>query len=114
VMAPIGVRTLLRHRAIATVAMVLVLLTNIFVVGQIAPSQDFDGGLPSAAHCQGGGPGCAEQPLIPPPVGGLPHFEMPAPAAFGALVAIEPAAPDALPDAPPSFIEHPPSLTTDA
>lgn len=110
VMAPIGVRTLLRHRAIATVTMVLVLLTNIFFVGQIAPPGELDGGLPSAAHC----PGCAEQPLIPPPAGGLPHFEMPAPAVFGALVAIEPAAPDAVPDAPPSSIEHPPALTPDA
>lgn len=111
VMTPIGLRSLLRHRAVVTVALVFVLLTNIFFVGQISPADDFDGGLPSAAHCQGGGPGCAEQPLIPPPVGGLPHFEMPAAPVFGALVAVEPAAPDAVIEAPRASIEHPPALT---
>lgn len=105
---------MLRHRTVVTLAMVLVLLTNIFFVGQMSPPDDLDGGLPTAAHCQGGGPGCAEQPLIPPPVGGLPHFEMPAVPVFGALVVIEAAPPAAVPDSPRAPIEHPPALTLDA
>ena len=101
---------LLRHRTVVTVAAVLVLLTNIFFVGQMSPPDKLQGDLPLAAHCQGGGPGCAEQPLIPPPVGGLPHMDLPPAPAFGALVAVEAAPLAAVLTSIPDPLEHPPAL----
>ena len=101
-------RFALRHRGIVTGTLVAVLLVNLLVIGRLQPAQAGKSDLPIAARCQGGGPGCAEQPLIPPPVGGLPHFETPAAPVFGRLVAVEPAAPIATTDPPPIVIERPP------
>jgi hypothetical protein len=68
--------------------LVAALLINLLVVVRVAPpdgpSPDH---LPIAARCQGGS-GCAEQPLIPPPVGGMPHFDPPPAPAFGALILV--------------------------
>ncbi|HZP58550.1 MAG TPA: stress protein, partial [Dehalococcoidia bacterium] len=74
------------------------------------PPDPAKGSLPLAARCAGGGPGCAEQPLIPPPAGGLPHFDPPPPPVFGALVAVAPAAAPSLNPSPPPALEHPPQL----
>jgi hypothetical protein len=101
---------LLRHRAIVTLTLVAVLLLNLSVVGMVAPPDSLDGDLPNAARCQGGGPGCAEQPLIPPPVGGLPHFEPPAPAVFNEPAPVFGAPLAAVIESPPPPIEQPPSL----
>lgn len=102
-------RAALRHRGIVTVALVLGLVVNLFVVGWTDPPDPTQhGDLPLASHCQGGGPGCASQPMIPPPVGGLPHFEMPAPPVFGQLVLIEPAEPPAMHAIAPSSLDPPP------
>ena len=101
---------LLRHRAIVTVTLIAVLLLNLSVVGMVTPPDSFDGDLPNAARCQGGGPGCAEQPLIPPPVGGLPHFDPPAPATFNQPAPIFAAPLAAVIESTPTSIEHPPSL----
>ena len=102
-------RWMLRHRGVVTVAVLAVMVLNVTVVGRLDPPQA-ESALPIAARCQGGGPGCAEQPLIPPPVGGMPHFDAPPPAAFGALVAIEPSASPAILEAPPRAAERPPTL----
>jgi hypothetical protein len=105
-------RFALRHRGIVTVILLAGLLTNLLVVGRLdPPSLRQHGDLPLAASCQGGGPGCAEQPLIPPPAVGMPHFDAPPPAAFGALVLVEPAAPVVLHESPPPRLERPPIST---
>src|SRR3974377_1686104 len=84
VMITRGFRLMLRHRSVAAAALLGALLVTLPVVARLQPSAAFDGGaLPIAARCQGGGPGCAEQPLIPPPVGGLPAFDAPAAPVFG-------------------------------
>jgi hypothetical protein len=102
-------RATLRHRGIVTVALVLGLLVNLFVIGWTdPPDPTHHGDLPLAARCQGGGPGCASQPMIPPPVGGLPHFDMPPPPVFGALVLVEPAVPPAMHGVPPATLDPPP------
>jgi len=101
---------MLRHRGLVTVVVLAALVLNVTVVGRLDPPEA-ESSLPFAARCQGGGPGCAEQPLIPPPVGGLPRFDSPPPAAFGALVAVEPAALPAVLEAPPRAAERPPTLT---
>ncbi|HYM15040.1 MAG TPA: hypothetical protein VEZ14_05735 [Dehalococcoidia bacterium] len=98
----------LRHRGAVTGALVAVLLVNVLVVARLQPDNAFGGSLPLAAHCQGGGPGCAEQPLIPPPVGGLPHFDVPPPPAFGHMVLVAPPLPAAALEAPPLILEPPP------
>jgi hypothetical protein len=100
----------MRHRGIVTGTLVAVLLVNLLVVVRLSPPDVSRGGdLPIAARCQGGGPGCAEQPLIPPPVGGLPHFDAPPPPVMGQLVAVAAIAPTAVHEAPPDAIEHPPA-----
>ncbi len=102
-------RAVMRHRGIVTVALVAGLLVNLLVVGWTDPPDPTQhGDLPLAARCQGGGPGCATQPMIPPPVGGLPHFEMPAAPVFGALVVIEPPAAIAVHESPPASLDPPP------
>ena len=73
-----------------------------------AGSGDANGDLPIAARCQGGGPGCAEQPLIPPPVGGLPSFQTPPAPVFGRLVAVEPRRAVAARGSAPIVLERPP------
>jgi hypothetical protein len=105
-------RSALRHRGIVTVVLLTGLIANLFVVGRLdPPALGRHGDLPLAASCQGGGPGCAEQPLIPPPAVGLPHFDAPPPAVFGALVLVEPTTPAALQASPPPRLERPPIAT---
>jgi hypothetical protein len=102
----------MRHRGIVTLVLLTGLLANLFVVGRMdPPSLQQHGDLPLAASCQGGGPGCAEQPLIPPPAVGMPHFDAPPPAVFGALVLVQPATPVAVDESPPPRLERPPIAT---
>jgi hypothetical protein len=109
-MAPRFMRRALRHRRAVTVVLVAILLLNVTVVGQVDPPPLDAGTLPLAARCQGGGADCAEQPLIPPPAIGLPHMDaLPLPA-FGTPAAVAAAPLDAIHEAPPQAIEHPPSL----
>ena len=104
-------RIALRHEAVVTLILLAALLVNLLAVGYVTPPADaLDRDLPMAAQCQGGGPGCVEQPMIPPPVIGLPRFQPSAPVVFGSLVAVEPA-PFASPhESPPDDIVHPPVL----
>jgi hypothetical protein len=104
-------RASLQHRAAVTGVLLGALLINLLVVVRLSPPDaEATASLPVAARCQGGGPGCAEQPLIPPPVGGLPHFELPPPPVFGALTPVRPSALAAAADPPSSRFEHPPQL----
>ena len=103
------VRLCLRHRGVVTATLLAALLLNLLVVGRMQPADPTKGDLPLAARCQGGGPGCVEQPLIPPPVGGLPHFDAPPAPVFGQLVLVEPFAPAALHESPPHTLERPPA-----
>jgi hypothetical protein len=100
---------MLRHRALVTVTLVAALLANLLFVAQVEPP-DLGDNLPMTARCQGGGPGCAVQPLIPPPSAGLPRFDPPAPAVFGQLVVVEGAPAAAVHEAPPRSRERPPAL----
>src|SRR5512141_2619800 len=110
VMLSRGIRLMLRHRRLVTGVLLGALLVNLLVVARLQPSDAFGrSDLPVAARCQGGGPGCAEQPLIPPPVGGLPHFDAPPAPVFGRLVAVEPARPAAIHEAIATPLDHPPS-----
>ena len=110
VMLSRGFHLMLRHRSLVTGVLLGALLVNLLVVARLQPSAAFErSDLPIAARCQGGGPGCAEQPLIPPPVGGLPHFDAPPAPVFGRLVAVEPARPDAIHEAIPTPLDRPPS-----
>jgi len=115
VMLSRGFVLMLRHRGFVTGALVAVLLVNLLVVGRLQPADPSQGGdLPLAARCQGGGPGCAEQPLIPPPVGGLPHFSAPPAPIFGRMVVVEPQALRAAHESPPATLERPPATTAAA
>ncbi len=110
VMLSCGFQLMLRHRSLVTGVLLGALLVNLLVVARLQPSAAFErSDLPIAARCQGGGPGCAEQPLIPPPVGGLPHFDAPPAPVFGPLVAVEPVRPDAIHEAIPTPLDRPPS-----
>lgn len=110
VMLTSGFRLLLRHRSVVTALLLGALLVNLLVVARLQPSGSFErGDLPIAARCQGGGPGCAEQPLIPPPVGGLPHFDAPPAPVFGRMVVVEPTRLDAVHEAIPTPLDRPPS-----
>jgi hypothetical protein len=104
-------RNAARHRGVVTVSLVAALLVNLLVIGSLGEPPDIGDELPMAAHCQGGGPGCAEQPLIPPPAGGLPQIDGPVAPAFGALVLVFSRALPAPDEAPPLVIERPPALT---
>jgi len=110
VMAQRLIRLSMRHRGIVTGTLVAVLLVNLLVVVRLSPPDVSRGDLPIAARCQGGGPGCAEQPLIPPPIGGLPHFDAPPPPVLGRLVAVAAIAPTAVHESPPHVLERPPAL----
>jgi hypothetical protein len=101
-------RLALRHRAVVSGSLVAVLLLNLLVVAQVSHADPLKSDLPVAGRCQGGGPGCDSQPLIPPPVGGLPHFELPPAPAFGALVAVQPQEPPAVREAPAPDLYRPP------
>lgn len=94
-----------------TTVAVLVLLVNLLFAGYVQPPDVLGDHLPMAASCQGGGPGCAEQPLLPPASIGLPHFESPPAPVFGALVRIDAVEPEAPVEAPPLRIDHPPALS---
>jgi len=100
----------IRHQALLTGALLFGLLVNLMVIGTVdPPSEGLDGDLPAVAQCQGGsGPGCVEQPLIPPPAIGLPRFEQPVPIVFGMQAEIHEVEPDVLREAPPARIDHPP------
>jgi len=102
------VRSALRHRGIVTATLLAALLVNLLIIGRLQPPDATRGDLPLAARCQGGGPGCAEQPLIPPPVGGLPSFDVPPAPIFGRMVAVAPTVPAALRERPPLTPERPP------
>ncbi len=107
-MIPRVFRLALRHRALVTCAMIGVLLINLLVVARVAPADPTKSDIPVAGRCQGGGPGCDEQPLIPPPAAGLPRFDGPTTPVFGALVAIQVLPVPAIHEAPPSRIDPPP------
>lgn len=110
VMLSRGFRLMLQHRRLVTSVLLAALLVNLLVVAPLQPAGAMKGGdLPIASRCQGGGPGCAEQPMIPPPVGGLPHFDAPPTPAFGRLVAVEPLPPAAVHEAIPALLDRPPS-----
>ncbi len=104
---------MLRHRSLVTGTLVAVLLVNLLVIARLQPADPSKGGdLPLAARCQGGGPGCTEQPLIPPPIGGLPHFDAPPAPVFGRLVVVEPARLIAPHESSPPTLERPPAATS--
>jgi len=102
---------MLRHRSLVTGVLLAALLVNLLVVARLEPAAAATNGsdLPIAARCQGGGPGCTAQPLIPPPVGGLPHFDAPPAPVFGQMVAVEPASAGAIHEAIPTPLDRPPS-----
>jgi hypothetical protein len=102
-------RISLRHKGLVTAVAIAGLLLNLLVIGSADPPSDLvEQDLPMAAQCQGGGAGCAEQPLIPPPALGLPRFDPPPPPVYGALVRVEPDAPSELIAAPPRAAVPPP------
>jgi hypothetical protein len=107
-------RWALRHRTIVTVSLVAVLLLNLLVVTRVARADPLKSDLPVAGRCQGGGPGCDSQPLIPPPVGGLPHFDAPPAPAFGVLVLVRPQDPAPVREAPPPRLDRPPITSSHA
>jgi hypothetical protein len=100
-----------RHRAGITLALVSVLLVNLLVVARVQPaSASVERGLPVGAQCQGGGPGCLVQPMIPPPAGALPHIDAPPTPSFGMAVLVAPKLSASIHEAPPGSFEHPPQL----
>ena len=100
-----------RHRAGITVALVSVLLINLLVVARVEPaSASVERGLPIGAQCQGGGPGCVVQPMIPPPSGALPQFDPPPAPSFGMAVVVAPQLSSSIHEAPPGHFDHPPQL----
>ena len=102
----------LRHRGAVTVLLLMGLVVNLMVIGSTeGPRDQSNADLPMAAQCHGGGPGCAEQPLIPPPAVGLPHLDAPPPPVFGTLMAVESAPPPDLREAPSRVLERPPLST---
>jgi hypothetical protein len=103
-------RFALRHRGAITFVLLAAFVLNMLVVGRLDPPDPSQDTMPMVSRCQGGGPTCAEQPMIPPPVGGLPSFDAPADPVFGALVVVEPNALPAIHESPPRAIEHPPAL----
>jgi hypothetical protein len=102
-------RFALRHDRAITLALVLVLVTNVTVLARFAPAEP-QGDLPLVSSCQGG-PTCADQPLIPPPAGGLPRFDAPADPVYGLLLLVEPAPLPAMHAASIPLLEPPPELT---
>jgi hypothetical protein len=100
-----------RRQAAVSLVVVAALLANVLFAGYVEPP-DLIGGaeLSIASRCQGGGPGCAEQPMIPPPLVGLPRVASPEAPAFGAPVLVVPAVPSPAENPPPLAIEHPPEL----
>jgi hypothetical protein len=106
------IRLSLQHKGIVTVVALAGLVLNLVVIGTADPPRDLvDRDLPMAAQCQGGGAGCAEQPLIPPPAVGMPRFDAPPPAVFGALVLVNHAPASELIATPPRTLVPPPLVT---
>ena len=104
----------LRHRGIVTAMVLAGLLVNLVVIGtaESTRGESLDS-LPAAAQCHGGGAGCSEQPLIPPPAVGMPHVSDVAPITFGVPALIQERIPTTLVAIPLPAIERPP-LTTAA
>ena len=103
------IRLALKHKRTVTLIAVAGLLVNLVIVGSADPPSDLvDRDLPLAASCQGGGAGCAEQPLIPPPALGLPHFDPPPPVVYGGLVLVEATPSPDLTSLPPRTLLPPP------
>lgn len=98
------------RRSAVTTAAVLILLVNLLFAGYVRPPDVLGDDLPMAASCQGGGPGCAEQPMLPPASIGLPHFEQPPAPVLGVLTRIQQAAPSLVREGPPLRIDHPPAV----
>lgn len=107
-------RLALRHRAIVTVALLSALVLNLTLVGQLSPPDPGERSVPLAGQCQGGGEGCAEHPLIPPPANGLPRIDAPPAPIFGALMAVAQPAPAAVHTAILDPPLQPPALTNTA
>lgn len=108
-------RASLQHKGLVTVVALGGLLLNLMVIGSSDAPEDLGGrDLPMAAQCHGGGAGCAEQPLIPPPAVGLPRFDAPAPATYGVLVLVEPSVLPDLTASPPRTLVPPPLWTSAA
>lgn len=68
-------RYALRHRTVITTVVLLALFFNLSFLPQVERGDPAAGDLPIAARCHGGGPGCVEQPLVPPPAVGLPKID---------------------------------------
>lgn len=100
-------RFALGHRAVVTLTLLAALLFNLSVVAQMEPGDPGRADLPLAATCHGGGPGCAAQPLIPPPAVGLPRFDPVAPA-HSVLVRIAPPPSTAVREPLPFTLDPPP------
>ena len=102
-------RLALRHRSLITAAVLLALFFNLSFLPQVERGDPAAGDLPLAARCHGGGPGCVEQPLVPPPAVGLPRFEGIPPANLVLAVMIPPVslAPG---DVAPVTLDPPPEL----
>jgi hypothetical protein len=110
------VRSLVRasnHRTAITLVLIGALLLNLLVAGYVQPPDLLEGDdLPMASRCQGGGPGCAETPMIPPPAVGMPQGAAPVAPAFGEPAILVAGVPVPSDDPPPMAIEHPPELTS--
>jgi hypothetical protein len=99
----------LRHRAVVAAMVLTGLLVNLVVIGTAeSRSGDSLDNLPAAAQCHGGGAGCAEQPLIPPPAIGMPRVSDVAPISFGVPALVQERVPPTLVATPPHAIERPP------
>jgi len=98
-----------RHRILVTVAVLGALAFNLSFVPQVERGDPGRGDLPVAARCHGGGEGCIEQPLVPPPAVGLPRIDAIPPAN---LVTVEMTAPPAPHphEAASVILEPPPEL----
>ena len=99
----------LRHRILVTVAVLGALVFNLSFVPQVERGGSDRGDLPVAARCHGGGEGCVEQPLVPPPALGLPRLGAIPPAHVVTVEMMPPPAPQPQ-NAPSAILEPPPEL----
>lgn len=100
-------RFALRHRAAITVVVLLALFFNLSLMPHVERGDPAAGDLPIAARCHGGGPGCVEQPLVPPPALGLPRIDA-IPPAHVVLVRMTLATTPEPPDVAPVTLDPPP------
>jgi hypothetical protein len=70
----------LRHRVLITLLVLGAVVFNLSFVPQVERGDSGRGDLPVAARCHGGGEGCTEQPLVPPPAIGMPRLDAVPPA----------------------------------